>query len=79
VSAPSEFERAQLAQQLTEQIQRFEPRLEQVRVKLQFDAQHPRSVVGSIEAVLRVESLAEPVSFPLLVNRTTGQTQIESW
>lgn len=73
----SDTERAQLSQLLANKINQFEPRLKQVRVTLIPQANQPRALVGSIEALLEVDSISEPISFPLLVDPITGQTRFD--
>lgn len=76
-SSASVSDLAQFSEILAKTIQQFEPRLESVHVKLTSHAKHPRSAVGSIDAFLRLESISEPVSFPLFVDPVTGQTHLE--
>lgn len=73
----SDGERAELAQLIASKISQFEPRLQRVRVTLFSDPNQPRALTGNIEAQLLVESVSEPVSFPLLMDPEAGQTRFE--
>jgi type VI secretion system lysozyme-like protein len=77
VGPTSDSERAQLAQVISSKIGQFEPRLQQVRVTLVSDPNQPRALIGNVEAQLLVESISEPVSFPLLIDAVEGQTRFE--
>jgi type VI secretion system protein ImpF len=73
MSASSADDRQLLAETLTRKIASFEPRLREVRVTIEPDASDVRSVIGSIEATLVVESIRESVSFPLAIRSKSGE------
>lgn len=76
MSAASGDDRRLLADTVARKIAAFEPRLSQVRVILDRDPSDPRRLTGSIHAVLRTETLREPVSFPLLMDAKKGVAEI---
>ena len=78
MSAASGNDRQQLADTIARKVAAFEPRLRQIRVTLERDACDPRAVIGTLEGVLLVESIREPVSFPLLIHHKLGQTVVSS-
>lgn len=55
-----------LASQLREVIEIFEPRLENVRVKVEPHPVNARALSVTIEGVLAFETIREPVSFPMI-------------
>ena len=75
--AASETDRSQLSLILAAKIQQFEPRLQQIRIKLTSQPNDPRSLIGSLEAILHVGSVSEPVSFPLVIDHKSGNTQVD--
>lgn len=72
----SETDRQLLAATIARKVASFEPRLKAVRVTIQRDETSPRAVLGTLEGVLQVESIREPVSFPLLAYKQTGEVKI---
>ena len=76
MSAASETDRQQLAATISRKVAKFEPRLREVRVTLEPDQADPRSVIGILEGVLLVESIREPVLFPLLAHKQTGEVAV---
>jgi type VI secretion system lysozyme-like protein len=76
MSAASGENRQQLADIIARKVAAFEPRLAQVRVTLARDATDPRALTGTIEALLVVESIREPVSFPLAFYTKTGAAEV---
>ncbi len=72
LSAASDTDRRFMAEVITRKITAFEPRLSQVRLQLQPDTTDQASLLGSIEANLMIESLVQPVSFPLSIS-TEGE------
>ena len=78
MSAASGDNRRQLADTIARKVADFEPRLRQVRVNLEPDQTDPGAVLGAIEAVLVVESIREPVSFPLVIHNKTGAADVAS-
>jgi len=76
MSAASESDRQMLADTIARKVAQFEPRVSDVKVTLERDATNPRAVVGSLDFNLVVESVREPVSFPLLALKTTGEIKV---
>lgn len=76
MSASSGDDRLRLAQIIERKITAFEPRLDQVRVTLERDATDPRAAIGTIGAELVMESIREPVSFPLLILAKAGAIEL---
>ncbi len=76
MSASSGDDRRQLANTIARKVTTFEPRLEQVRVRLECDSADPRALIGTIEGVLVVESIREAVSFPLLIQNKNGEVDV---
>jgi len=72
----SETDRQTLAGTIARKISCFEPRLREVRVTIQRDETNPRAVLGILEGVLLVESIREPVSFPLLALKQSGEVTV---
>jgi len=76
MSAASGDDRRLLADTIARKVAAFEPRLRQVRVTIEPDAKDRRAVVGTIEATLVVESLREPISFPLAIRDKSGEVVV---
>ena len=72
----SPSDRAQLASLVEKKIEAFEPRLRDVRVLLEPDPSSRRRLVGTVSGSLRVTTLTEPVSFPLMLPLTEGDTVV---
>ena len=69
LSPRSEEDRQRMASAITEAVEAFEPRLKNVQVHV---VRHPHlveSLLVHVEALLLVEGLQEPVSFPFVVRR----------
>ncbi|HEY7838162.1 MAG TPA: type VI secretion system baseplate subunit TssE [Terriglobales bacterium] len=54
----------------------FEPRLSQVRIVLEAVPGDPSRLAGAISAELRLGTVREPVSFPLLLQTKTGELHL---
>lgn len=67
VSTGSDTETRQLAQILEQAIKFYEPRLRQVRVTIDASTTSKITTTGTIEAMLVVDNVNEPVSFPLVL------------
>ena len=65
-----------LAEILSQAIESFEPRLRQVRVTVEEITKNERELWVRIEAGLVVESVTEPVSFPVLIQSQSGATEV---
>jgi type VI secretion system lysozyme-like protein len=76
MSASSDDDRQRLAAMIAHKVACFEPRLREVRVTIRRDESNPRAVLGMLEGVLLVESIREPVSFPLLAYKQTGEVAV---
>ena len=50
-------------------IEAFEPRLRNVSVTIDPPAPNERTLTARVEAILSVESVREPVSFPIIMKR----------
>lgn len=70
LNAASPAHRAELAALIEAKITAFEPRLRQVRVTLEPDPANGRNLAGTMQAILNVASLSEPVSFPILLGNS---------
>ncbi len=76
LEAASTTDRQNLAAILVKSIAAFEPRLTQVEVSLNPAPGNPTRLVGRINAMLEVDSVKEPVSFPLTIGIESGETTI---
>ena len=65
-----------LGQMIAQKLRDFEPRLRQVNVTLEADPSNPRAMIGSIEAMLVIESVIEPISFLLLSQESGGLVKL---
>jgi type VI secretion system lysozyme-like protein len=72
LSAASDTDRRTMCEVIARKITAFEPRLSQVRLQLQPDPVNQVSLLGSVEANLIMQSLVQPVSFPLSIS-TEGE------
>jgi len=75
LSAASETDRRLMADVIARKITAFEPRLSDVRLQLQPDPASQSSLLGYVEANLTIESLVQPVSFPLSIS-TEGEVVV---
>jgi len=73
MAAGSDTDTRQLARILERTIAVYEPRLRHVRVIVERSRMSPSAVVGSIEGMLVVGNVNEPVSFPLVLALKTGE------
>lgn len=71
-SAASAADRERYATLLAQALQRFEPRLSQVRVTLEPVPEAPSRLAGRVSAQLQLGRVREPVSFPLLAAADGG-------
>jgi len=76
MSASSGTDRQLLAATIARKVTCFEPRLREVRVTIQQDETNPRAVLGISKACWLVESIREPVSFPLLAYKQSGEVAV---
>jgi len=77
LSAASGTDRELLGGMIAGKIAQFEPRLRQVVVSVERDPANPRGVLCTIEGVLVMETITEPVSFPLLIDSRTGEVKLQ--
>ncbi|MCC7155032.1 MAG: type VI secretion system baseplate subunit TssE [Bryobacterales bacterium] len=54
----------------------FEPRLRNVRVRLEPDPEKRGTLTGILEADLWIDMVREPVSFPLIFDSTAGEARL---
>lgn len=64
-----------LALIFTQTIAAFEPRLRRVRVSVERLPDTKRGLVARIEGLLVVESVTEPVSFPIVIRDESGESR----
>jgi type VI secretion system protein ImpF len=74
-SAGSEEDLARMAGVVSRAVAAFEPRLRQVRVAVE-RLEGARSLRLRIDALLMIDEVAEPVSFPTLLGLRTGHAQV---
>jgi len=67
ISTGSDTDTRQLAQILEQAIKFYEPRLREVRVTIESSTTSKITTTGTIEAMLVVDNVNEPVSFPLVL------------
>jgi type VI secretion system protein ImpF len=77
ISAASEQQRAGLAKQVEDVISAYEPRLRNVKVLVQMDKSDPRKLLGVVYANLVIGNVVEPVYFPLALDATVKNIEIE--
>lgn len=61
---------------LTRTVEAFEPRLHRVRVSISPNHKREQALRATLEAVLVVGSIAEAVSFPIAIQRKTGEVEV---
>jgi type VI secretion system protein ImpF len=76
LSAASGDDRKRLAAAVAAAVAAFEPRLRDVRVRVERAEREERALALRVEAVLSVGLVAEPVSFPVLVRTKTGEAEV---
>lgn len=67
-----------LARQMRRAIAAYEPRLAEVRVQLEPSVGDALVMTGSITALLRIGSVAEPVSFTTLFQMKEGEVEVHA-
>jgi type VI secretion system lysozyme-like protein len=77
LSASSGDDQNRLAALVAAAITAFEPRLEGVRVHVERLRQEDRALLLRVEARLVVGTVAEPVSFPILVRGKSGEAEVD--
>ena len=65
-----------LAQMLARSLQAFEPRLKRVKVKVEMIDRKQNALLVRIDALLVVESVSEPVSFPVVIRHKDGVVEV---
>ena len=73
IAAGSDTDTHKLARILEQAIAVYEPRLRQLRVTIEPSKTSKTTATGSIEAMLVVGSVNEPVSFPLALVLKSGE------
>jgi len=76
LSAASGEDQRRLAAEVAAAVAAFEPRLRDVRVRVERVAGADRSLALRVEATLSVGLVAEPVSFPVLVRARTAEAEV---
>jgi type VI secretion system protein ImpF len=71
-------DKKQLARVLKETIESFEPRLKRVRVSLDDSESLENRIIYVIEAHLVVESVSEPVLFPIAIDPLSGEVNLDA-
>jgi type VI secretion system lysozyme-like protein len=77
ISAADEQQRADLAKRVEAVISTYEPRLKSVKVVIQLDKTDPRKLLGIVYANLMIGSVVEPVYFPLALDSSVKNIEIE--
>lgn len=77
LSASSGDDQNRLASTVAAAVSAFEPRLRGVRVSVERLRQEDRALLLRVEAQLAVGTVAEPVSFPVLVRGKSGEAQVD--
>jgi type VI secretion system protein ImpF len=77
ISAADEQQRAGLAKRVADVISTYEPRLRSVKVLIQIDKADPRKLLGIVYADLIIGHVLEPVYFPLALDSTIKNVEIE--
>ncbi len=67
-----------LTRTLKEAITRYEPRLQQVQVVVDSTAPNERSLVAYVEGFVQLDHVREPVSFPIAVQKDSGQVTLNA-
>jgi type VI secretion system protein ImpF len=77
LSASSGDDQNRLAAVVAAAVTAFEPRLEGVRVHVERLRQEDRALLLRVEARLSIGTVAEPVSFPILVRAKSGEAEVD--
>ena len=77
-SARNVEDRDRLAELFRRAIEAFEPRLEGVRVRFEPDPDDDLSLAGLIEGFLRVDAVAQPVSFHTGIETRSGKVEVHA-
>jgi len=76
LAATSSDDQNRLAAAVAAAVAAFEPRLRDVRVRVERVGRDDRALLLRVEAVLSVGLVAEPVSFPVLVRGQSGEAEV---
>jgi type VI secretion system protein ImpF len=76
LSAQSADDQALIASIVSQTITAFEPRLSQVRVEVETIADREWALALTVSALLRIDKVTEPVSFPVLLNSKLGAAAV---
>ena len=63
---------------LTRVVEAFEPRLQKVEIVVKSYTSHNQSVVADLAGILVVDRIAEPVSFPFLIEGREGESRVDA-
>lgn len=63
---------------LTRVVQAFEPRLQRVQIVVKSYQRHSQSLVAEVNGMLIIDRIAEPVSFPALIEGQEGESQVSA-
>lgn len=77
LSATSGDDQNRLASEVAAAVAAFEPRLADVRVRVERVQGEDRALLLRVEGRLAVGTLAEPVSFPVLVRAKSGEAVVD--
>jgi len=77
-SAHSFEDRERLAELIRRAVEAFEPRLSDVRVRLEPAPGDALSLIGSLEGLLQFDGVTEPVSFQAAVETRTGKVGVDA-
>lgn len=76
LSAAAADDRSRLAAEVAAAVTAFEPRLREVRVRVESPEPGARSLALRLDAVLAVGLVAEPVSFPLYLRTKAAEAEV---
>jgi type VI secretion system protein ImpF len=76
LAASGATDRFALSALIARKLTAHEPRLRKVHVTLEADPSNPRALLGRVDAMLVMDSVNDPVSFPLLIDRKTGAVEL---
>jgi type VI secretion system protein ImpF len=76
-SPQSPADQRRIASILQQAIEAFEPRLRQVRITVERFIDNKKALLAHLDAQLVVETVAEPISFPVYIQSTTGKASVD--
>jgi type VI secretion system lysozyme-like protein len=75
LSAASVTDRRHLAETLRAAISAFEPRLQEIFIRIEDSGNSPNQILGSISCKVRLGKMLEPITFPILLH--SGEHSVE--